>query len=158
MHSLVQWRTRLSAIGWMQSGLVTTAVAVSAGAHAVAAATGPAGVMAWWMAAMAALCLACAAPMVLGRRCTSRAAEHLLAMGAAMILIHLAVLAIPESGHHHGAAEGSSTSHGVTMLALLGVELLCLMLASAALRLGQHGPSLHVRTAGQPLPSTHAIH
>lgn len=158
MHTLVQRRAQPSAMGWMQSGLVITAVTVSAGAHAVAAAAGPAGPMSWWMAAMAVLCLACAAPMRLGRRCTSRAAEHLLAMGAAMILIHLAVLAAPTTGSHHGAAHGGGTSHGVAMLALLGVELLCLILASVALRLGQISPSPHVRRTALPLPTTHAIH
>lgn len=157
MHPLTQWRFPRPPTRQIQVGLVSTAVVVSATAHAVAAATGPTGIMAWWMAAMASACLACAAPMVGRRRCTSRAAEHLLGMGIVMILIHLAVLLLPEAGGHHGTAHGSGTSHGAAMLALLGVELFCLMLASAALRLGQRHVPVQIRTAARPLLNTPAI-
>ncbi|NJC23663.1 hypothetical protein BJ994_002739 [Arthrobacter pigmenti] len=162
MHPLTQWRsvrppTLRPPAGRIQVGLVSTAVVVSTTAHAGAAASEPAGGMAWWMAAMAVACLACAAPLVGRRRCTSRAAEHLLGMGVVMILIHLAVLAMPSAGSHHGTAQGAESAHDGAMLALLGVELLCLILASTALRVGRHSLPVHVRTAAQPLPTTHAI-
>lgn len=148
MYPRAQWRPARLPTHRMQAGLVVTAISVSATAHA-AAASEAAGGMAWWMAAMAIACLACAAPMVGHRRCTSRAAEHLLGMGIIMILIHLAVLVLPGAGAHHGTAPGGS-SHGTVMLALLGVELVCLILASIALRLGRSSP---LRQAAQPIPS-----
>lgn len=94
-------------LGRLPSALIPAAVvgaaaAGSATAHVVAAASGPAGLMAWWMAAMGAACLACAAPMVGGRLCAGRAAGHLLAMTAAMILIHLVLLMAPGAAGHHG--------------------------------------------------------
>lgn len=138
MHQFVVRSQERSRTARAQTSLATIAIAVSTMAHAFAAASGPAGPMAWWMAAMAVACLACAIPMVTGQRCTARAAEHLLGMGAAMIVIHLAVLAWPGAGSHHGPMHGASSgaNHDVAMLALLGVELLCLMLASAVLRMG----------------------
>lgn len=157
MHPFTQWRPARPPTRRLQAALVLTAIAVSTMAHAGAAAAGSAGVMAWWMAAMAAACLACAAPMVGRRRCTSRAAEHLLGMGIVMILIHLAVLAMPAAGSHHGAAQGAGSTHDGAMLALLGVELLCLVLASAAMRLGRRTLAVHIPTPAQPLPHTHAI-
>jgi hypothetical protein len=132
------------------AGIVCTAVAASGTAHAVAAATGPPGAMAWWMAAMTAICLACAAPMAVGRRCAGRAAGHLLTMSAAMILIHLVLLTAPGAGTHHGPAKGAAAAafatHDGAMLALMGVELLCLMAASAALRLSRG------KTTANPVP------
>ena len=65
--------------GGLPSRIVALAIAVSAGAHCVAAAAGPAGAMGWWMAAMAAVCLTCGAPLVIGRGCARKAAGHLLA-------------------------------------------------------------------------------
>ncbi|ABM09447.1 hypothetical protein J3A64_003101 [Pseudarthrobacter sp. PvP004] len=126
----------------VSAGLVGVAAAGSAVAHVVAAASGPAGVMAWWMAAMGAACLSCAAPMAgfpartfCAGQAATRAAGHLLAMSAAMILIHLVLLLGPGSGHH-GHVQGASTpDHQPAMLILIGVELLCLMAASAALRM-----------------------
>jgi hypothetical protein len=100
---------------------------------------------------MGAACLACAAPMVtgrgsasprlVGRRCIGRAAGHLLIMSTAMILIHLVLLTAMGAGthHHQGPATVTGpfafTSHDGAMLALIGVELLCLVAASAALRM-----------------------
>ncbi len=135
------------------AGIVSTAAAVSATTHAVAAATGPAGAMAWWMAAMGAVCLACAAPMVRGRRCAGRAAGHLMTMSAAMILIHLVLLTAPGAGTHHGAAKGVRASafatHDGTMLAVIAAELLCLMGASVALRLTRSIRSANHRSAAR---------
>lgn len=157
MHQLVDRSPAHSRVDRRQTGLVITAIAVSTAAHSASAAAGPAGPMAWWMAAMAVLCLVCAAPMVAGQRCTSRAAEHLLFMGAAMILIHLAVFTWPGGGSHHGAMHGAGTSsgagHGTAMLTLLGVELLCLMLASAALRMGSNPRT----TSARLLPERHPL-
>ncbi|MFC9336354.1 hypothetical protein [Arthrobacter sp. NPDC057009] len=133
----------------LSSCIVATAVAVSAGAHSVAAAAGPAGAMGWWMAAMAAVCLTCGAPLVVGRRCAGKAAGHLLATTGAMVLIHVVLLTVPNSGAHHVtvAAAGAAVSmaHAPAMLAVMGVELLCMMAASAVLRLSRHnaaGPAL----------------
>lgn len=147
------------------AGIVGIAAAGSAVAHVVAAASGPAGVMAWGMAAMGAACLACAAPMVAGRFCAARlgqaagwaagrAAGHLLVMSAAMILVHLALLVAPGTGGHriHVDASGTAGPHGQfgshegAMLALIAVELLCLMAASAALRLSRATAPDAVRT------------
>ncbi|MFF1828515.1 hypothetical protein [Paenarthrobacter sp. NPDC058040] len=157
--------------GTIPAGIVGTAAAGSAAAHVLAAVAGPAGHMAWLMAAMGVACLACVGPMLRGRNCAglwragwnldrrnreqpaggraTRAASHLLAMSAVMILIHLVLLAAPGfmagsgAGAHHGGAGGeSSSAHGVTMLALIAVELACLMGASAALRLSRRTPDL----------------
>lgn len=136
------------------AGIVGTAAAGSATAHVVAAATGPAGMMAWWMAAMGIACLACALPLVRGRFCdrnvgnagsarndAHRSAGHLMAMTAVMILFHLVLLVAPWAGAHHGGASGASPSaHGTTMMALIAVELICLIGASAALRLARRSP------------------
>ncbi|MGO4146835.1 hypothetical protein AB4Y77_17285 [Paenarthrobacter sp. YAF11_1] len=142
------WRHGTSAP--VSAGVVGVAAVGSAAAHVVAAASGPAGVMAWWMAAMGAACLTCAAPMagplarrkrLCARQSAPRAAGHLLAMSAVMILIHLVLLLGPGTvfgpgSGHHGYAHGASTpDHQPAMLALIGVELLCLMAASAALRM-----------------------
>ncbi|MFJ5955946.1 hypothetical protein ACIQC5_08295 [Paenarthrobacter sp. NPDC092416] len=162
--------------GIVPAGIVSTAAAGSAGAHVVAAVSGPAGAMALWMAAMGVACLACVAPLVSGRFCvgtsqarnarwaantsragsarrarsTSRASGHLLAMSAAMILIHLILLVAPGAAGHQGSAShpgnagqggmaeaAFSSGHAPTMLALIGIELLCLVGASAALRLSR---------------------
>jgi hypothetical protein len=147
------------------AGIVSTAAAGSATAHVVAAASGPAGVMAWWMAAMGAACLACAAPMMGGRLCAGRAARvagsgagraagHLLAMCAGMILIHLVLLVAPGAAGHHGdGAPASLPGHEQAMLTLIAIELLCLMSASAALRLTRGKPpgtpGTAVRAAGE---------
>jgi hypothetical protein len=136
------------------AGIVGTAAAGSATAHLVAAATGPAGMMAWWMAAMGIACLACAMPLVRGRFCDRnvgnggsarndalRAAGHLVAMSAVMVLTHLVLLVVPDArGHHSGADGGHPSAHGITMLALIAVELICLLGASAALRLAHRTP------------------
>lgn len=141
--------------GLVPAGIVGTAAAGSAAAHMVAAATGPAGVMAWWMAAMGAACLACAAPMVGGRRCAGRAAGHLLAMSAAMVLIHLVVLMAPGAAGHLGHGGPASlpgheeAGHGQAMLILIAVELLCLMGASAVLRLTRGKPPGTIGTAAR---------
>lgn len=158
-----QTRQRLvrPATALIPAGLVNTAAAAGATAHAVAAAIAPAGAMAWWMTAMSAVCLACAPPMVagrcsaaptaVGRRCAGRAAGHLLTMSAAMILIHLVLLTTPGGGAHHGPAGGTGdaavATHDAAMLALIGVELLCLMAASAALRLTRSNRSANPRMA-----------
>ncbi|MFJ4171797.1 hypothetical protein ACIPY3_20010 [Paenarthrobacter sp. NPDC089714] len=147
--------------GCAPAGIVGTAAAGSAAAHVVAAALGPAGAMAWWMAGMGIACLACLGPMLPGRlwagragrtvplpadQAAGRAAGHLLVMGAAMVLVHLVLLVAPGAGGHHGRADTALPSaHGVTMLALIAVELLCLIGASAALRLARRG--LHRRRA-----------
>jgi hypothetical protein len=150
--------------GLIPVGLVCVGAAGSATAHLVAAASGPSGAMAWWMAAMGIACLACAAPVRAGWICSGRAAAHLLAMSAAMILIHLVLLVGPGAGSHHGAATGppqsgrdtyESGGHDATMLALIGVELLCLVAASAALRLTGRGQALSPGPACPvPPPST----
>ncbi|MFE5837989.1 hypothetical protein [Arthrobacter sp. NPDC056493] len=130
------------------AGIVGTAAAGSAAAHVLAAASGAAGAMAWWMAAMGAACLACAAPLVGGRLCAGRAAGHLLAMSAAMILIHLVLMVAPgAAGHHGNGGPASSPGHERAMLTLIAVELLCLMSASAALRLTRGKPPGTVGTA-----------
>lgn len=154
MHPGNQLRPLRLPASRLQAAFVITAIAVSTMTHAAAAASQPGGGMAWWMAAMAVACLACAAPMLGRRRCTSRAAEHLLGMGVVMIPMHLAVLAISGSGAHHGTASGTTTSHGTAMLALLGAELVCLMLASAALRLGRRRPSAHTQPTAVPVSSS----
>lgn len=128
--------------------IVLAAVVTSAAAHSMAAVTGPAGAMRWLMGAMALACLACVAPLIasrrsgapwlVGRRCVGRSAGHLLATSTVMILIHLALIAAPANGTHHSAttpAGAAARSHDTAMLALIGVELLCLIAASAALRL-----------------------
>ncbi|MFE4194290.1 hypothetical protein ACFRJ9_00340 [Paenarthrobacter sp. NPDC056912] len=142
------------------AGLVGTAAAGSATAHVLAAVTGPVGVMAWWMGAMGIACLACIAPLMRGRLCgrraghdgharmpAQRAAGHLAAMSAVMILVHMVLLVTPgllvthgAGGHHGGTESASSPAHDVTMLTLIAVELVCLMGASAALRLARRGP------------------
>ncbi|MEV7604015.1 hypothetical protein AB0N65_01065 [Paenarthrobacter sp. NPDC089322] len=135
--------------------MVGAAAAGSTAAHLAAAMTGP-GAMAWLMAVMGAACLACAVPMAAGRWCAGRAAGHLLAMSAAMILVHLTLLLGPAAGNHTleshhdfvgagaagspGASTAASTGHDSAMLALIAVELLCLMAASAALRLSRGKP------------------
>ncbi|MDQ0822446.1 hypothetical protein QFZ79_000183 [Arthrobacter sp. V4I6] len=123
------------------AGIVTAVSAVSTAAHVIAAATSPAGVMAWWMAAMAAVCLASAAPMMAGRLCAGHGAGRLLAMNAAMILLHLVLLTAPGTGgrHSHATTTGMAAlpGHEGAMLTLIAVELLCLMGASAALRLAR---------------------
>ncbi|WP_420180014.1 hypothetical protein [Paenarthrobacter sp. TA1.8] len=131
----------------LPAGLVGVAAAGSALAHVAAAASGPAGVMAWWMAAMGAACLTCVAPMACSlirrraRHCVQqaapRAAGHLLAMSAVMILIHLVLLLGPGNGHHRDNRGASVAGHQTAMLDLIGVELLCLMAASAALRVAR---------------------
>ena len=59
-------------------GIVGVSIGAGSAAHVAAALTGPAGAMAWWMAAMGAACLACASPLAVRARCTGRAAKHLL--------------------------------------------------------------------------------
>jgi hypothetical protein len=73
-------------------------------------------------------------------------------MSALMILIHLVLVLGSGAGAHHGTAEASGpvaqhgrfpgqyVSHGGVMLALVAVEMLCLMGASAVLRLARHKP------------------
>jgi hypothetical protein len=157
------------------AGLVGAAAAGSATAHMVAAATGPAGTMAWWMAAMGIACLACAMPLVRGRlggrnvghdgnagsarNDAHRAAGHLVAMSAVMILIHLVLLVAPGVGNHHGRVDAAFTPsvHGATMLALIAIELLCLMGASAALRLARR-PLLCMPYSAPPSSASHLTH
>ncbi|OFI39378.1 hypothetical protein BIU82_14430 [Arthrobacter sp. SW1] len=126
------------------AGLVGLSVVSGVSAHAAAAVpafvSGTAGAMAWWMAAMGAACLACAAPMPRRKHCVGRAAGHLLVMSAAMILIHVVLLTSSGGGGHHGAAMAAlphAGAHADSMLAVIAVQLACLMAASAALRL--HG-------------------
>ncbi|WP_024819387.1 hypothetical protein [Arthrobacter sp. 31Y] len=138
------------------AGVVGLAATGSAAAHVVAAVSGPAGVMAWWMAAMGAACLSCIAPMAgfslrrlrpCARQAPPRAAAHLLAMSAVMILVHLVLLlgsgGLGSGGGHHGSVHSSagrgttSSDHQSSMLMLIGVELLCLVAASAALRMAR---------------------
>lgn len=127
------------------AGVVSASAAISAAAHVAAAAMEPAVAMACWMAAMGAVCLACAAPLVTGRRCAGRAAGHLMTMSAAMVLIHTVLLTAPGGRAHHGAAAGGGAAafapHEGTMLALIGVELVCLTGASVALRLARSAGS-----------------
>lgn len=125
------------------AGLVGFSVASGAVAHVAAALTGPAGVMGWLMAAMGAACLGCAAPMAGRGRCAARAAGHLLAMSAAMILIHLVLLATSGAASHHGGAHSSAGTpgHAGAMLVLIAVELACLMGAAVALRLSRAATS-----------------
>ena len=131
--------------------VVWVAAIASSVAHGVAAALGPGGAMDWWMAAMGAACLTCAGPLILDRRSISsrhsisikhsagRAAGHLWAMTAAMILIHLALLLFAGTGSHHGGGSNGAPAvgHGAAMLGLIAVELLCLLGASVALRLAR---------------------
>jgi hypothetical protein len=141
MHQRTRPRLGRLPSALIPAAVVGAAAAGSATAHVVAAASGPAGLMAWWMAAMGAACLACAAPMVGGRLCAGRAAGHLLAMTAAMILIHLVLLMAPGAAGHHGdGGPASLPGHEPAMLTLIAVELLCLMSASAALRLTRGKP------------------
>ena len=127
------------------AGLVGVSIGAGSAAHVAAALAAPAGAMAWLMAAMGAACLACASPMATRPLCAGRVARHLLAMSAAMILIHLVLLVSSGAGGHHGAAgsgaagsfgaDGTLPGHAGSMLVLIGVELACLMGASLALRL-----------------------
>lgn len=142
----------------LPAGIVGAAAVGSATAHTVAAATGPMGMMTWWMAAMGITCLACAMPLARGRFCVKnvgyaggarddarRAAGHLLAMTAVMILVHLLLLVAPGAGSHHGrVGTVSFSSHDATMLALIAVELTCLIGASAALRLARRRRALTI--------------
>ncbi|MDP5226418.1 MULTISPECIES: hypothetical protein [Arthrobacter] len=126
--------------------LVGSAVTTGVVAHAVAAFSEPAGWMAWWMGAMAVLCLACALPMALPvagkRRCAGRAAGHVMAMSAVMVLVHAAVVLLPGAGMHHAGSSGPPhAAHVAPMLLLIAVELLCMMSASAALRLNRPVPN-----------------
>ncbi len=53
-----------------------------------------------------------------------------------MILIHLVLLLGTGAGSHHVKVQDASVpDHQPAMLTLIGVELLCLMAASAALRM-----------------------
>ncbi|MGF4044815.1 hypothetical protein [Paenarthrobacter nitroguajacolicus] len=54
-----------------------------------------------------------------------------------MILIHLVLLLGPGGGHHDGNRGASVAGHQTAMLDLIGVELLCLVAASAALRIAR---------------------
>ena len=87
----------------------------------------------------AVLCRECPARRWCFRDCAGRAAGHLLAMSAAMILIHSVLLwrpAVPATTTPMvPPRRRSSPTHHGAMLTLIGVELLCLMAASAALRL-----------------------
>ncbi|WP_377486654.1 hypothetical protein [Paenarthrobacter aurescens] len=99
------------------------------------------------MTGMTILCLSCAAPLLSRSQAntvaswcvfqTRKAAGHLLVMSGVMILVHLVILTSPESAGHHGApnAGGVVEDHHVAMLALMAVELLCLVAAAVALRL-----------------------
>ncbi|PRB35083.1 hypothetical protein CQ020_22610 [Arthrobacter sp. MYb23] len=157
----------------VSAGVVGLVATGSAAAHVVAAVSGPAGVMAWWMAAMGAACLSCIAPMAgfpvrrlrpCARQAAPRAASHLLAMSAVMILIHMVLLLGPagmgsgsglgSGGGHHGSVHSSagrgttSSDHQTSMLTLIGVEFLCLIAASAALRMARTPAS--PRTSAPP--------
>jgi len=82
-----------------------------------------------------------------------RAAGHLLVMSAVMVLIHLVLMLGSGAGPHHSAADAAGTAvqhgrfpgqamtHDGVMLPLIAVEMLCLMAASAALRLARRRPS-----------------
>ena len=145
--------------------IVIAAAAVSGIAHALAAlaaassgasaaSDGAAGAMAWGMAAMGVVCVACAVPAAARPRCAAKAAGHLMAMSAVMILVHLATLTIlaqpsAGAGAHHGvgvashagadhsgyAGAAGHVGHASTMLGLMGVEFACLMASSLALRM-----------------------
>lgn len=118
--------------------LVAVAVATGVVAHGTAALHEPAGWMAWWMGVMAALCLACALPMVGKHRCAGRGAGHVMAMSAVMVLVHASVMLLPGAGLHHATGTASAhASHSAPMLLLIAVELLCMMSASVALRLNR---------------------
>jgi len=132
-------------VGQWPAFLSWAAVVISTTAHAGAAALEPGGAMAWWMAAMAAVCLLCALPMVHPVPCVTRSARHLFAMGVVMIVVHLAVLTLPHAGGHHRPEHAATSPHGAAMLAVVGVELVCLVLASTALRLGRRIASVDVR-------------
>ncbi len=134
------------------AGIVGASVGAGAAAHVAAALATPAGAMTWLMAAMGVACLACASPMAARPLCAGRAAGHLLAMSAAMILIHLVLLASSGAGGHHGAGGAASAlpGHSGSMLVLIAVELACMAGASAALRLHRSAQMKHPRTTFQP--------
>ncbi|MFJ3958140.1 hypothetical protein [Arthrobacter sp. NPDC090010] len=140
-------RARISTV------LVSGAVVVGVAAHLVAAAREPVGLMAWWMAGMGVLCLLCLLPMVTKRHCPGRAAGHLMAMSAAMVLFHAVVVLMPGLGSHHGMAMGvSQGNHMAPMLLLIVVELFCMMGAAAALRLNRAASgSLPVHRSGSTI-------
>ncbi|MGF6835037.1 hypothetical protein QF015_003228 [Paenarthrobacter sp. TE4293] len=69
-----------------------------------------------------------------------------------MILIHLVILLGPGGAHHVLVREPSAPDHQSAMLTLIGVELLCLMAASAALRMTRTStpPELKPHTQESP--------
>lgn len=144
--------------------IVGAAAVASSAIHTLAAVSGMAGATAWLMTAMGVACLTCYGPILAARRCAEpvqaarrcagrvsgeaagRAAGHLLAMSVVMIFIHLVMIASPVAGSHHHSATPvpqAFASHDVAMLGVIGVEILCLMAASAALRLSRLGTPAH---------------
>ena len=133
--------------------LVGGAAMGSALGHAFAALFGPAGAMAWLMAAMGLACLACFRSLAPGRFCVRKAAGHLMAMSAAMVLAHVVLLNGFPAGpsHLHGVpVSGSAAGHAEAMLSVMGIEILCLAAASAALRLTRTAPPRSQQTADRP--------
>lgn len=126
---------------------VLALTAASCGIHLFAASTAT-GAMAWVMAGMGLACLTCLGHIPRRRHGVRSAAGHLLAMCAVMAVVHMAWLTFPghAGGHHHGAAAAVASTqrvaaHGGTMLAVIGVELLCLAGATALVRAERHSTS-----------------
>lgn len=139
--------------------LLVGAVIIGTGAHLAAglSATGPMG---WTMIAMGFACLSCLlhlrAPMTPGS--VRVATGHLVTMTVLMVAIHalwLMATGADMTGHSHGAATPDRTAmgadpHTTVMIALIGVELACLVLGAAAMR-GLRSTRRRILSATSPI-------
>lgn len=119
------------------------AASVAAAAHLAGAAgavsSGAEQWMAWMMAAMGVACLGCLVHLCRPAHGVAVAAVHLMVMSATMAVIHaVVVLAAGASAHHHdrrvSVGDELGLDHAGAMLVLIGVELICLMVASGVNR------------------------
>lgn len=132
----------------LPAGLLLSAVVLGAATH-VLASLGDTGPMAWLMLAMGLSCLSC---LVHDRRgaghgVVGRIAGHFMVMSVAMIAVHVAVLLLMGGSHAHhvhglaaqapAAVAAGANQHLLVMLGTMGVELFCLALGAAALRLAR---------------------
>ena len=125
---------------------VLTHLAASLSAH---------GTMAAVMALMALACLSCLVPSrgAPGVPRGQRACVHFMVMTVVMITVHVTWILLmggAAHGHAHGAmtvTPGRTDPHTVTMLAVVGIEFVCLVLGTLALRRTRLPGPAPVRTA-----------